>query len=97
MRDIFFDLSLRSVRLNFLRSLLAAIGIVIGVVAISSMGMLGANMQLSVKQQLSTDVNTVIPGSSSLSRSISSICLARRLGSRPCAMATRRLWSVMAM
>ncbi len=60
MRDIFFDLSLRSVRLNFLRSLLAAIGIVIGVVAISSMGMLGANMQLSVKQQLSTDVNTVM-------------------------------------
>ena len=60
MRDIFFDLSLRSVRLNFLRSLLAAIGIVIGVVAISSMGMLGANMQLSVKQQLSSDVNTVM-------------------------------------
>ncbi|HTY14475.1 MAG TPA: ABC transporter permease [Methanoregulaceae archaeon] len=60
MRDIFFDLSVRSVRLNFLRSLLAAIGIVIGVVAISSMGMLGANMQLSVKQQLSTDVNTVM-------------------------------------
>ena len=60
MRDIFFDLSLRSVRLNFLRSLLAAIGIVIGVVAISSMGMLGANMQLSVKQRLSTDVNTVM-------------------------------------
>ena len=52
MRDIFFDLSVRSVRLNFMRSLLASIGIVIGVVAISSMGMLGANMQLSVKQQL---------------------------------------------
>jgi putative ABC transport system permease protein len=60
MRDIFFDLSVRSVRLNFLRSILASIGIVIGVVAISSMGMLGANMQLSVKQQLSTDVNTVM-------------------------------------
>jgi putative ABC transport system permease protein len=60
VRDIFFDLSVRSVRLNFLRSLLASVGIVIGVVAISSMGMLGANMQLSVKQQLSSDVNTVI-------------------------------------
>lgn len=60
MRDIFFDLSVRSVRLNFMRSLLASIGIVIGVVAISSMGMLGANMQLSVKQQLSSDVNTVM-------------------------------------
>ncbi len=43
-----------------MRSLLASIGIVIGVVAISSMGMLGANMQLSVKQQLSSDVNTVM-------------------------------------
>ncbi|MCX6699528.1 MAG: ABC transporter permease [Methanomicrobiales archaeon] len=60
MRDIFFDLSVRSVRLNFMRSLLASIGIVIGVVAISSMGMLGANMQLSVKQQLSIDVNTIM-------------------------------------
>jgi putative ABC transport system permease protein len=60
MRDIFFDLSVRSVRLNFLRSLLASIGIVIGVVAISSMGMLGTNMQLSVKDQLSSNVNTVI-------------------------------------
>ena len=60
MRDIFFDLSVRSVRLNFLRSLLASIGIVIGVVAISSMGMLGTNMQLSVKDQLSADVNTIM-------------------------------------
>jgi putative ABC transport system permease protein len=60
MRDIFFDLSVRSVRLNFLRSLLASIGIIIGVVAISSMGMLGTNMQLSVSSQLSSDVNTVI-------------------------------------
>jgi len=60
MIDIFFDLSVRSVRLNFLRSLLASIGIVIGVVAISSMGMLGTNLQLSVKSQLSSNVNTVI-------------------------------------
>jgi len=60
MKDIFFELSVRSVRLNFLRSLLASIGIVIGVVAISSMGMLGTNMQLSVKSQLSSNVNTII-------------------------------------
>jgi putative ABC transport system permease protein len=59
MKDIFFDLSVRSVRLNFLRSLLASIGIVIGVVAISSMGMLGTNMQLQVKQQLSATANTI--------------------------------------
>ncbi|MGA2105483.1 MAG: ABC transporter permease, partial [Methanoregula sp.] len=58
--DIFFNLSLRSVRLNFLRSMLAAIGIVIGVVAIASMGMLGTNMQLEVKEQLSATANTIV-------------------------------------
>ena len=69
MRDIFFDLSVRSVRLNFLRSILASIGIVIGVVAISSMGMLGTNMQLSVKSQLSSDVNTVMISSDTVKTS----------------------------
>jgi putative ABC transport system permease protein len=69
MRDIFFDLSIRSVRLNFLRSILASIGIVIGVVAISSMGMLGTNMQLSVKSQLSSDVNTVMISSDTVKTS----------------------------
>lgn len=58
--DIFFDLSVRSVRLNFLRSILASVGIVIGVVAISSMGMLGANMQLEIKDQLSANANTIM-------------------------------------
>ena len=47
--DIFFNLSVRSVRLNFLRSMLAAIGIVIGVVAIASMGMLGTDMPTGSK------------------------------------------------
>jgi putative ABC transport system permease protein len=78
MKDIFFDLSVRSVKLNFMRSLLASIGIVIGVVAISSMGMLGTNMQLMVKDQLTAGVNTVVitpdvvraePGSTSSSNS----------------------------
>lgn len=59
MKDIFFDLSVRSIRLNFLRSVLASIGIVIGVVAISSMGMLGINMQLMVKDQLTTGINII--------------------------------------
>lgn len=58
--DIFLDLSVRSVRLNFLRSILASIGIVIGVVAISSMGILGTNMQLQVKDQLSSSANTIV-------------------------------------
>ncbi|MCX6685834.1 MAG: ABC transporter permease [Methanoregula sp.] len=60
MKDIFFDLSVRSVKLNFMRSLLASIGIVIGVVAISSMGMLGTNMQLIVKNQLTAGINTIV-------------------------------------
>jgi putative ABC transport system permease protein len=72
MKDIFFDLSVRSVRLNFLRSLLASVGIVIGVVAISSMGMLGTNMQLSVKDQLSSNVNTIILTSDTVKVSTSS-------------------------
>jgi len=81
MKDIFFDLSVRSVRLNLLRSILASIGIVIGVVAISSMGMLGTNMQLQVKDQLSSGADSIVitadavrmgpPGSSSSSSSSS--------------------------
>jgi putative ABC transport system permease protein len=64
--DIFFNLSVRSVRLNFLRSMLAAIGIVIGVVAIASMGMLGTNMQLEVKDQLSSSADTIVISSDSV-------------------------------
>jgi putative ABC transport system permease protein len=77
--DIFLQLSVRSVRLNLLRSILASIGIVIGVVAISTMGMLGTNMQLQVKDQLSSSANTIVittdairmgpPGTSSSSSS----------------------------
>ncbi len=49
-KDIILQLSVRSVRLHFLRSVLAALGIVIGVIAIASMGMMGANMTLSVTE-----------------------------------------------
>lgn len=68
-KDIILQLSLRSIRLNFLRSLLAAIGIVIGVVAISSMGMMGANMTMSVTEELSAMANVLVvkPGSGSSS------------------------------
>ena len=58
--DIFFQLSVRSVKLNFLRSILASIGIVIGVVAISTMGILGTNMQLQVKDELASSANTIV-------------------------------------
>jgi len=50
MKDVILALSLRNIRIHFLRSVLAALGIVIGVVAISSMGMMGANMTLSVTE-----------------------------------------------
>ncbi len=60
---IVFQLAMRSIRLNFLRSLLAALGIVIGVIAIVAMGMMGANMTLMVKDQMSEmgNVLTVTP------------------------------------
>lgn len=60
MKDIIMQLSFRSIRIHFLRSVLAALGIVIGVVAISSMGMMGANMTLSVTEELSKMANNVI-------------------------------------
>ncbi len=60
MKDIVLQLSLRNIRIHFLRSVLAALGIVIGVVAISSMGMMGANMTLSVKEELSKMANVVV-------------------------------------
>ncbi len=66
-KDIIFQLSVRSIRLHFLRSVLAALGIVIGVVAISSMGMMGANMTMSVTEELSAMANVLVvkPGSGS--------------------------------
>jgi putative ABC transport system permease protein len=59
-KDIIFQLSVRSVRLHFLRSVLAALGIVIGVVAIAAMGMMGANMTLSVTEELSSMANVLV-------------------------------------
>jgi putative ABC transport system permease protein len=59
-KDIIFQLSVRSIRLHFLRSVLAALGIVIGVVAISSMGMMGANMTMSVTEELSAMANVLV-------------------------------------
>ena len=58
--DIFFELSVRNVRLHFVRSVLAAIGIVIGVVAITSIGILGANMTLSITDELSKSGNIIM-------------------------------------
>ncbi|HUK93201.1 MAG TPA: ABC transporter permease [Methanomicrobiales archaeon] len=57
--DIFASLAYRSVRLHLLRSLLAALGIVIGVVAITTLGIMGTNLALSVSAQLSSSGNVI--------------------------------------
>ena len=69
--------------------MLASIGIVIGVVAISAMGMLGTNMQLQVKDQMSTGADTIVitpdavrmgpPGSSPTSSSASTVITKSQL------------------
>lgn len=59
-KDILFTLSIRSIRLHMLRSILSALGITIGVIAISAMGMLGANMTLVVTKQISSMGNTMV-------------------------------------
>jgi putative ABC transport system permease protein len=58
--DIIFTLSLRSIRLHSLRSLLASLGIIIGVVAIASIGIMGANLDLVVTSQLSSVGNVLV-------------------------------------
>ncbi len=59
-KDIIFQLALRGIRLHLLRSILAAVGIVIGVVAIASVGMMGANMTLAITEQLSDMANILV-------------------------------------
>jgi len=58
--DVFFSLAYRSIRLHLLRSLLAALGIVIGVIAITALGILGANLAGSITNQLSQSGNIII-------------------------------------
>jgi putative ABC transport system permease protein len=58
--NILFRLSIRSIRRHMLRSTLSALGILIGVIAISAMGMLGANMTMVVTKQISSMGNTMV-------------------------------------
>ena len=57
---IFWEIAKRNIRIHFLRSFLAMLGIVIGVVAISTMGILGNCMVLSVSDSLRTVGDSVI-------------------------------------
>ncbi|HWQ66965.1 MAG TPA: FtsX-like permease family protein [Methanospirillum sp.] len=63
MKDIIFAMALRNVKINYLRSILAAVGITIGIISIACMGMLGTNMTGSVTDSLSSmaDKLTVSP------------------------------------
>lgn len=60
MSTIFWEISKRNVRLHMLRSSLAMLGIVIGVVAIATMGILGNSVVLTVSDSLSTVGDSVI-------------------------------------
>lgn len=60
MSTIFWEISKRNIRLHMLRSSLAMLGIVIGVVAIASMGILGNSVVLTVSDSLSSVGDSVI-------------------------------------
>jgi putative ABC transport system permease protein len=64
---IFWEIAKRNIRIHMLRSSLAMLGIVIGVVAIASMGILGNSMVASVSESLNSvgDSVTVNPYSGS--------------------------------
>jgi putative ABC transport system permease protein len=57
---IFWEIAKRNIRIHLLRSSLAMLGIVIGVVAIASMGILGNSLVLTVSDSLKTVGDSVI-------------------------------------
>jgi len=60
MTAIFWEIAKRNIRIHMLRSTLAMLGIVIGVVAIASMGILGNSMVASVSESLKSVGDSVI-------------------------------------
>ena len=57
---IFFDFAVRNLRINWFRSLLAIIGIIIGVLSISSMGILGNGIVLSVSESFTAVGDSIV-------------------------------------
>ena len=57
---IFWEIAKRNIRIHLLRSTLAMLGIVIGVIAIASMGILGNSLVLTVSDSLKTVGDSVI-------------------------------------
>jgi putative ABC transport system permease protein len=60
MSKIFWEISKRNIRIHMLRSTLAMLGIIIGVVAIASMGILGNSMTQEISSSLSSVGDSVI-------------------------------------
>jgi putative ABC transport system permease protein len=60
MSTIFWEISKRNIRIHMLRSSLAMLGIIIGVVAIASMGILGNSMTQEISSSLSSVGDSVI-------------------------------------
>jgi len=60
MTGIFWEISKRNIRIHMLRSSLAMLGIIIGVVAIASMGILGNTLVQEVSSSLSSVGDSVI-------------------------------------
>jgi len=60
MSRIFWEIAKRNIRVHFLRSTLAMLGIVIGVVAIALMGILGNSLVATVSDSLSSVGDSVI-------------------------------------
>jgi len=60
MSRIFWEISKRNIRLHMLRSSLAMLGIIIGVVAIGAMGILGNSMTQEISSSLSSVGDSVI-------------------------------------
>ena len=56
---IIFELSVRNLRLNLLRSMLSMIGIIIGVLAITSLGMMGGAFSAEMTSLLSSSTNSL--------------------------------------
>jgi len=60
MSGIFWEISKRNIRIHMLRSSLAMLGIIIGVVAIGAMGILGNSMTQDISSSLSSVGDSVI-------------------------------------
>ena len=67
---IFVDFAVRNLRRNWFRSLLAILGIIIGVLSISSMGILGNGIVLSVSDSFTSVGDSIVVSPHSVRRRV---------------------------